>query len=308
MQNPDGVTYWSFDRWTAAQNITVTRDDLHMDDDISASTVYRFKNNVYDRADVYLNINRQGYKNLSVGEHFELDVFRNWQAIEGIMNAKIALPDVHYQVLDLNGKPSDLLTVTPDAYNSSLATVTANREGTAIVLVTYDAMTHKQAQSSTDSKVLSAIWPESTGVFVVSVGADGSAIATNMKMDRTGSAGTLTDDNLALDAEHDILFYLGTAGASYTFTPESGCTVSIARSTVGKAMTFSGFTTEGVNVDAKTGAVTITGLTTGRHIVRIEKDGVATYQVITARQVRYDLLDADGKRLPENTEFNPVIP
>ena len=305
VQNPDGVTYWSFDRWTAAQNITVTRDDLHMDDDISASTVYRFKNNVYDRADVYLNINRQGYKNLSVGEHFELDVFRNWQAIEGFMNAKIALPDVHYQVLDLNGKPSDLLTVTPDAYNSSLATVTANREGTAIVLVTYDAMTHKQAQSSTDSKVLSAIWPESTGVFVVSVGADGSAIATNMKMDRTGSAGTLTDDKLALDAEHDILFYLGTAGASYTFTPESGCTVSIARSTVGKAMTFSGFTTEGVNVDAKTGAVTITGLTTGRHIVRIEKDGVATYQVITARQVRYDLLDADGNVLPENTEFNP---
>ncbi len=305
VQNPDGVTYWSFDKWTAAQNITVTREDLHMDDDISASTVYRFENNVYDRADVYLNINRQGYKNLSVGEHFELNVFRNWQAIESFMNAKIALPDVHYQVLDLNGQPSDLLTVTPDAGNSSLATVTANREGTAIVLVTYDAMTHKQAQSSTDSKVLSAIWPESTGVFVVSVGADGSAIATNMQIDRTGSAGTLTDEKLALDAEHDILFYLGTAGASYTFTPESGCTVTVARSTVGKTMTFSGFTSEGVSVDAETGAVTLTGLTTGRHIVRIEKDGVATYQVITARQVRYDLLDADGNVLPESTEFKP---
>ena len=35
----------------------------------------------------------------------------------------------------------------------------------------------------------------------------------------------------------------------------------------------------------------------------MEKDGVATYQVITARGVRYDLLDADGKILPANTEF-----
>ena len=303
VQNPEGVTYWTFAKWTAAQNLTVTRADLHMDDEISSSSVFRFERNVHDRADVYLNINRQGYKNLSVGETFELDVIRNWQAIESYVNAQIALPDAHYQVLDLNGKPSDLLTITPDAHNSSLATVKANREGTAIVLVTYDAMTHMQGQSSTADKTFSAIWPECTGVFVVSVGADGSAIATNMKLERPGVTGTLTDDKLALDAEHDTLFYLGSEGASYTFTPESGCTVSIARSTVGKTMTFSGFTTEGVTVDAESGAVTLTGLTTGRHIVRIEKNGVATYQVITARQVRYELLDADGNVLPENTEF-----
>ena len=305
VQNPDGVTYWSFAKWTAAQDITITRDDLHMDDDISSSTVYRFGNNVYDRADLYMNVNRQGYKNMAVGESFELDTFRNWQAIENFMNSQIALPDTHYQVLDLNGQPSDLLTITPDAHNSALATVTANREGTAIVLVTYDAMTHAQAMSSTDSKVLSAIWPESTGVFVVSVGADGSSIVTNMNMERFDTTGKLAAEKLAMDAEHDILFYLGSQGASYTFTPENGCTVTVARSAVGSAMTFSGFTSEGVSVDAETGAVTLTGLTTGRHIVRIEKDGVSTYQVITARQVSYDLLDAEGNVLPENTEFKP---
>ena len=125
---------------------------------------------------------------------------------------------------------------------------------------------------------LSAIWPELTGVFVVSVGADGSSIETNMLMDRAGSTAT------NLDSEHDTLYYLGNQGATYTFTPEAGCTVSIARSTVDGALTFAGFTTEGVSVDEATGAVTVSQLTTGRHIIKVEKDGVASYQVINARQ------------------------
>lgn len=51
--------------------------------------------------------------------------------------------------------------------------MTANRPGTAIVQVTYDAMTFAQGMGGKD---FSAIWPEFTGVFVVSVGADGSSI------------------------------------------------------------------------------------------------------------------------------------
>ena len=64
-------------------------------------------------------------------------------------------------------------------------------------------------------------------MFVVSVGADGTAIQTNMLMDRM-DVGVTKDEQKQLDAEHDILFYLGTDGASYTFTPESGCTVTVA--------------------------------------------------------------------------------
>ena len=238
------------------------------------------------------------------GDTYELDVFRNWQAIEGFINAKIALPDAHYEVVDFDGKPSDVVSIAPNADNSCLAYMTANHQGTALVKVTYDAMTHKQGQSSTADKTFSAIWPEFTGVFVVSVGADGTAIQTNMLMDRMDASVT-KEEQKQLDAEHDILFYLGTDGASYTFTPESGCTVTVARSTVGKTMTFNGFTSQGVTVDAETGAVTVANLTTGRHIVRVEKDGVATYQVITARGVSYKLLDAEGNELPENAEFKP---
>ena len=304
VQNPDGVTYWDFNKWTADQDIVVTRDDLHMDDDFNKDTVSRFDKNTYDLGNVYLNINAKGYMNMNAGDTYELDVFRNWQAIEGFVNAKIALPDAHYEVVDFDGKPSDVVSIAPNADNSCLAYMTANHQGTALVKVTYDAMTHKQGQSSTADKTFSAIWPEFTGVFVVSVGADGTAIQTNMLMDRM-DAGVTKDEQKQLDAEHDILFYLGTDGASYTFTPESGCTVTVARSTVGKTMTFNGFTSQGVTVDAETGAVTVANLTTGRHIVRVEKDGVATYQVITARGVSYKLLDAEGNELPENAEVKP---
>lgn len=303
VQNPDGVTYWTFAKWTSAQDITVTKEDLHIGEmDCTKDSVYRFDKNVYDRADIYLNVNRQGYINMKSGATRELDAFRNWQAIEGFMNNQIALPDMHYQVIDFDGNPSDVVSVTPDANNSSLATLTANKAGTAIVLVTYDAMTHMQGQSSTDSKVFSAIWPECTGVFVVSVDNDGSAIETNMEIARPGVNVTKNEQKY-IDAEHDILFYLGNAGASYTFTPESGTTVSVARSTVSDKLTFSGFTTDGVAVDSETGAVTVTGLTTGRHIIRVEKNGTATYQVVTARQVSYDLVDANGNVLPANTEY-----
>ena len=302
VQHPDGVTYWTFDSLKDGQSITVTKEDLHIGDaSFTKDTVNRFNKNVYDLGNVYLNINEKGYLNLEQGQTRELDVFRCWQAIEGFVNAKIALPDVHYTVVDFNGQPSDVVTITPDKNNSSLASMRANKNGTALVLVTYDAMTHMQGQSSTKSKEFSAIWPEFTGVFVVSVGADGSAIQTNMTMDRM-DAPVKNDAQKALDAEHDILFYLGDAGASYSFKPEEGCTVTVARSTVTDKMTFSGFTSKGVTVAAD-GTVTVTGLTTGRHIICVEKDGVKTYQVVTARGVSYDFLDADGNVLPANTEF-----
>ena len=297
VQNPDGVTYWNYGKWSANSAITLTAEDLHIGDkSFTRDTIYRFEKNVYDRADIYLNINTQGYKSMAVGETFELNSFRNWFAIESFMNAKVALPDMHYQVIDVNGQPSDVVTITPDAQNSNVATMTANKAGTAIVLVTYDAMTYMQGMTTiTANREFSAIWPECTGVFVVTVGSDGTGIKTNMILDRM-DADIKDDEARQLDAEHDILFYLGNDGASYSFKPESGCTVTVARSTVGAAMTFNGFTDSGVTV-ANDGTVTVTGLTTGRHIIKVEKNGVANYQVITARGVSYKLVDKDGNEL-----------
>ena len=289
VQHPDGVTWWDFYATLPAGGVTVTEDDLYIgSSEFTKDTIFRYEKNVYDRADIYLGVNGDGYLSMNVGETFELDVFRNWMAIESFMNSKVALPDMHYSVIDEAGNPSDIITIEPTQYNSSMSYITANKPGTAIVLVTYDAMTHMQAQSSTASKQFSAIWPECTGVFVVTVGEDGTHIEKNMLIDRTGGKTT------ALDAEHDILFYTGSEGAEYSFTPELGSVVSVDRSIVGDEMTFEGFTTDGVEVNSATHEVTVTGLTTGRHIIKVEKGGAANYQVITTREVSYDLQDNAG--------------
>lgn len=299
VRHPQGATYWNYVRLSADAAYTVTEEDLGLTGDFSKSTIYHFENNVYDRAGIYLNINTKGYKNMAVGETFELNSFRNWFAIESFMNAKVALPEMHYQVIDVNGNASDVVTITPNALNSNVAVMEAKHEGTAIVLVTYDAMTHMAGQTSTPSHRFSAIWPELTGVFVVNVGADGSAIQTNMNLDRMDAV-IEKDEARQLDAEHDILFYTGTEGASYSFKPEAGCTVSVLRPTVTAAsMTYSGgFTNTGVTI-AEDGTVTVSGLITGRNIIKVTKGGLSTYQVVTARGVSYKFVNAEGTELTQ---------
>lgn len=299
VRHPQGATYWNYVRLSADAAYTVTDEDLGLTGNFSKSTIYHFENNVYDRAGIYLNINTKGYKNMAVGETFELNSFRNWFAIESFMNAKVALPEMHYQVIDVNGNASDVVTITPNALNSNVAVMEAKHEGTAIVLVTYDAMTHMAGQTSTASHRFSAIWPELTGVFVVTVGADGSAIQTNMNLDRMDAV-IEKDEARQLDAEHDILFYTGTEGASYSFKPEAGCTVSVLRPTVTAAsMTYSGgFTNTGVTT-AEDGTVTVSGLITGRNIIKVTKGGLSTYQVVTARGVSYKFVNAEGAELTQ---------
>ena len=299
VRHPQGATYWNYVRLSADAAYTITEEDLGLTGDFSKSTIYHFENNVYDRAGIYLNINTKGYKNMAVGDTFELNSFRNWFAIESFMNAKVALPEMHYQVIDVNGNASDVVTITPNALNSNVAVMEAKHEGTAIVLVTYDAMTHMAGQNSTPSHRFSAIWPELTGVFVVNVGADGSAIQTNMNLDRMDAV-IEKDEARQLDAEHDILFYTGTEGASYSFKPEAGCTVSVLRPTVTAAsMTYSGgFTNTGVTT-AEDGTVTVSGLITGRNIIKVTKGGLSTYQVVTARGVSYKFVNAEGTELTQ---------
>ena len=299
VRHPQGATYWNYVRLSADAAYTVTEEDLGLSGDFNKSTIYHFENNIYDRAGIYLNINTKGYKNMAVGDTFELNSFRNWFAIESFMNAKVALPEMHYQVIDVNGNASDVVTITPNALNSNVAVMEAKHEGTAIVLVTYDAMTHMVGQTSTASHRFSAIWPELTGVFVVNVGADGSAIQTNMNLDRMDAV-IEKDEARQLDAEHDILFYTGTEGASYSFKPEAGCTVSVLRPTVTAAsMTYSGgFTNTGVTT-AEDGTVTVSGLITGRNIIKVTKGGLSTYQVVTARGVSYKFVNAEDTELTQ---------
>lgn len=295
VQNPNGVTYWAFPKnFNVTEPIKVTEKDLHIgDSSYQKDTVYRFDKNVHDMANVYINVNQKGFLEMAEGGSYELNCVRNWQPIENFMNSKIAIPDFHYEVIDENGNASDVVSVTADKNNSAVAKIKANHSGTAIVLVKYDAVIHSEAQGGTD---FSAIWPELTGVFMVKVGDNDSSIETNMNINRGVKM-------LPIDSEHDTLYYLkGEDGASYSFKPEAGSTVSVNRGVVGDSLKYKGFTKDGVKTSAN-GEVTISKLTTGRHIVKVEKGSKVTYQVINAREISYEILDANGHKVTDTTKL-----
>ena len=307
VQHPDddAVTYWDFKSSKAdGKTITVTEAMLFMNDtgaegEFNSDTVYRnFEYYSFDLGDIYMNINNQGYIDLDIGEVKALNMFRNWQAINSYTNDKIAIPDFEYEIVNIEG--DNVISIVPDANNTGAATMTATGEGTAIVLVTYDAMYSELTATGSlggegGGNRLSAIWPDRTGVFVVSVGKDGTAIQSNM-----------TCNGAIFDAEHSPQFYHGDEGASVSFIPEEGVTVTVNRSTVGeKKLSFGEFTSDGVTVDAETGEVTVSGLTTGRHIIRLEKDGVAAYQVVTATQTTVTMTDSEGNALSLNEKLQP---
>ena len=297
-----GVTYWNWITVKADGSYTVTKADMYIgDDSFNPDTIYHdMSQNMYDVADIYLTTDETGYLSMKKGETYSLECFRNWQAIEGIANAKVGLPDYHYTVIDENGNPSDnVITVTPGEH-SEVAEIEAKSEGTAILLVTYDAEINKGGMGGSN---YSAIWPENTGVVVVTVGKDGKGIQTNMTLNEGKNAvkDKLAGDNL--DAQLDILYYLtGTDGAEYTFTPESGVSVSVLRpEIVGNKLTYGGFSARDITKNPD-GSYTIAGLTDGPNVVKVTKNGVSTYQVIRAKEVAvsYKYMDADGNEIAED--------
>ncbi len=317
VQHPDGITYWNGARWNADTTVEVSSSDLRIGDSSfnSKTVVNDFSNSILDLGNLYMSVNAQGFLPMSIGDTHEVNLHRNWQAVDSYWPSIVALPDMHFEVVDLDGNPSDVVTIEPTTkYNNSQVNVKANKNGTAIVLVTYDAVTLEKAYDITDEGetsnclTFSAIWPEFTGVFVVNVGSNAD-INTNMilqRIDPNKADITATTQTTALDAEHDILFYTGNEGAGFSFKPEDGCTVSVARCNIaGGKMSFNGFTADNVTV-ADDGTVTVKGLKDGRHIVKVEKGGKAVYQVVTARSISYDLYKEDGET-PITAE-NPAMP
>ena len=76
-----------------------------------------------------------------------------------------------------------------------------------------------------------AIWPENTGVFVVSVGSGDSGITTGMTLNKDLNQGKSSKQaGDALDAELDPNLLTGKTG-TYTFTPETeDVSVSVVKS------------------------------------------------------------------------------
>ena len=230
-----------------------------------------------DAADIRLNgVDYTGSVALTVGGMKQLRPLRMFQIANNSstgMKGSTLEPVFHYTALDVDG--TNVVSVDDSGR------ITANSAGTAIVLVTYDAMyVADSGWSINKNKTFGAIWPENTGVVVVEVGKN-AANGPDANMTINNGARKVAGNKL--DAEADVLYYTGDDGCQYTFRPAAGSTVTLLRPTLTEtAMTYTGgFGTDGVTT--KGGDVTLT-LTEGKNIVKISKDGADTYQVITVKK------------------------
>lgn len=241
-------------------------------------------------ADILLNINAQGYLKLPLrpDTSFQIVNCRNWQAIDTDVNNYFIDPDFHYSVFNENWQQDS--SVVKINENGALSPVGA---GTAIVFVTYDAMMcHHTTNVGGAPALFSALWPENTGIFVVSVGAKEPDIKPNVLINEYWSNINGTDkvDSTLIDAEHDVLYYEAKKGSFiYTFKPEGVSNILIATPNVkSNILSYSSFSSDSIkqNID---GSYSL-HLGFGRNIVKlIDNNGSFTYQILTAKPVSYQV-------------------
>lgn len=264
-------------------------------------------NGGYNVADIFVNINERGHLKMNAGDSFDAHAMRSWEIVDGIMSNYFIEPDFHYTVLNENGEPDNSVIGIEQEPGSAWATIKAKKDGTAIVLVDYDAINVCQyygaeKQEMAGGSLWSAIWKENTAAYVVTVGGKESGIKPNMTVNagRNTADRKLAGDNV--DAELDVFYYAaGTDGYAYTFKPEGVRTVTVAYPEFGgTTVTYKGFSTDGVRKNDD-GSFTVM-LKHGRQIVRLEDgNGAAEYQVMTAKEVAYTITNATD---PESKTFN----
>ena len=267
------------------------KDPKFIDHDVNS-------NSKYNVGDLFLNINPAGHLKLAkVGDTYDILPMRNWELTNSITANYFVEPDYHFTVLNLNGQADNSVVKVENEL------LTAVGMGTAIVLVTYDAIHVNEYSGATKKDFVGgadwgAVWPENTGVFVVTVGEQADDITPNIIINKdyltmvNGVDTKMAMENV--DAEFDVLYYLDTEDVfDYTFTPDGVVSVTLARPTIGtNAASYTGFSAEGVTKNDD-GSYTL-HLTMGRNIVCLtDAAGKSIYQVMTAKPCHREIMVGD---------------
>ena len=240
---------------------------------------------------ILLNINEKGYLKLTAGQEYDLMAERDWQIIPNQTENYFLEPDYHYAIYNMNGQPDNsVVEIVPDGnIGSEWSILRAKKAGTAIVTVTYDAASAVQYANNGKmspyygGQYFGAIWPENTGVFVVSVDATENGMDANMRINETYNEDQKKNAGIYVDAEHDVFYYINDEEAfNYTFKPTGVQTVEISYPTI---RTNDAVYNTGWHAIAKNEDNTYTlPLKHGRQIVRMgDGTGKYEYQVLTAR-------------------------
>lgn len=288
---------------TKNPTLTFTLDDFNTESPGYINKSFSANSN-NGKANVYVNVNDRGHLHMNVGDKKDLTGLRVFQVTNSVTANMFVEPDYHYIVTDLNGNPSsDVITLS--SYDTTVdpwVEMTAVGQGTALVTVYYDAISAytwaaaNGVTSRTDyfgGKLWGATWPETTGVFVVTVGASTTDFAPKFTM-------PYKNDGKYADAEFDTFYYLeGQNGYNYNFTPEGAVKVELAYPEFGERYaSYKGFGNDGVKRESDGSYILL--LKYGRNIVRLtDADGNESYQVLNAAPMKYNITfktaPADGR-------------
>ncbi len=253
-------------------------------------------NGGYETGDIFVNINKNNYLKMQVGDSYDAFAQRTWQLTDNSTNNYYMDPCFHYTVYDLDGNIDNSVIEIDNANTTTnpWATIRAKAAGTAIVTVTYDAINLNYYSSVTKTPYMGgenwgAIWPENTAVYVVSVGAADNAMVPNMVINQEYNLETLKLSGKYVDAEHDVFYYINDEEyAEYSFSPADVATVEIMYPTIrtNDAIYNTGFHAVAKNND---GSYTL-HLKHGRQIVRMgDGHGNYEYQVLTAKHATREI-------------------
>ncbi len=269
------------------------KDPKFIDHDVTS-------NDGYNVADIFLNINERGHLLLAnVGDTYDILPMRNWELTNSITANYFIEPDFHFTVLNTMGKEDNSVVKVENELLTAVGT------GTAIVLVTYDAIHLDQYSGATKSSFVGgsdwgAIWPENTGVFVVTVGQEPADFSPNITINEDylttvtpWGGGDPIDTKLSMknvDAEFDVFYFLDTEdGFDYTFTPESNVIVTMSQPVIGtNSISYPAFS--GMNIRKNDDGSFTLHLVEGRNIVCLTNNaGQCVYQVMTAKPCHRDI-------------------
>ncbi len=224
-----------------------------------------------------LNINQQNHLSLELGGTKTVKAYRAWQIIDLTYNNHIIEPDFHYNILSgedvIRLEPIENQPTTNGSGNWQK--LTATREGTAIVEVTYDAI---NITGSSFDGVYGASDPARCGLFVVTVGADVPDVDFGIESKASAGSMVYTETNSkSWDAEFDTLYFIGESG-EIKLSPsfEGGNITEVA---------VSGDKGESYTVLEFADGVYIAPIVSGNNIIRVTTDMGIAYQVVRGDKV-----------------------
>ena len=244
---------------------------------------------------VLLNINGQNCLPMSVGESRTLKAYRIWELIKTFEN-HVIMPDFHYTVL--SGRDVIRLDdmASPSNGDGDWMTVTALKQGTAIIEVTYDAI---ELSGGSYDGVYGASDPARTGLMVIQVGGHADV---DFGIESFASLSTPEADHIpfdpdnrqAWDAEFDTLYFTGSS-AQLRFQPKGTGITSVAVSN-NKGVSWTA-------LSAVEGVYTAT-IVSGNNILRVITSAGTAYQVVRGDRItlRYSEKEGDGDRVLESGE------